>query len=541
MYGTKERKSMQIFTSKTQRNTFILLALIFLGGLFIRAYKVGSLPGGLYPDESVNGIDALRALETNHFSLFYPNNNGREGLFINLQAVAVHFFGNTITSLRSLAVIFGSLAILGMYFLAREVWQRRLAGLISAFLVATSYWAINFSRIGFRASMVPFVLSFMLFFFARGVRRKSYWDFVWAGLFFGLGLNTYTAFRAVPFVLFILVPAILIAFKKPWKTFAKFIPVFIVAGLITGGAMLYDYAKNPDHFSSRSNNVSVFSVGSGAEVAKTLGLNIVKSVGQYNFKGDKNWRHNYSGQPLLDPVVNLAFAASVVVLVWQTYKLLRARISKKKYDAAIFRNILVLSAVFVMLLPEILTNEGIPHALRAIGTMPGVFLAATWSVLWVYDHFRKANSKNIASTIIILAIVISAAFNLTKYFVYFGNAPQQFSEFNKSYTEMANYILSLPDGVTKYVDANAGGTWIDNNLPVTAEPIYYLTYGKAQNVVFLTPQSTIQIQTENSVIIMQQYDDNLVHKITERYSNAKVEHINLNPGTESEFTVIEFL
>lgn len=541
MYGTKEPKSMQIFTSKTQRNTFILLALIFLGGLFIRAYKVGSLPGGLYPDESVNGIDALHALETNHFSLFYPNNNGREGLFINLQAVAVHFFGNTITSLRSLAVIFGSLAILGMYFLAKEVWQRRSAGLIAAFLVATSYWAINFSRIGFRASMVPFVLSFMLFFFARGVRRKKYSDFVWAGLFFGLGLNTYTAFRAVPFVLFLLVPTILIAFKKPWKMFAKFIPVFIVAGLITGGAMLYDYAKNPDHFSSRSNNVSVFSVGSGTEVVKTLGLNIIKSVGQYNFKGDKNWRHNYSGQPLLDPVVNLAFAASVVMLVWQTYKILRDRFTKKKYDATIFRNILVLSAVFVMLLPEILTNEGIPHALRAIGTMPGVFLAATWSVLWVYDHFRKANSKNIASTIIILAIVISAAFNLTKYFVYFGNAPQQFSEFNKSYTEMANYILSLPDGVTKYVDANAGGTWIDNNLPVTAEPIFYLTYGKAQNVIFLTPQSTVQIQTENSVIIMQQYDDNLVHNITERYSNAKVEHIDLNPGTESEFTVIEFL
>lgn len=276
---------MQIFKTKNSQNSFLLLALITVAGFFIRVYKVGTLPGGLYPDESVNGIDILKALNTNHFQIFYPNNNGREGLFINLQAIAVHFFGNTITSLRSLAVIFGTLAIIGMYFLAKELFQRRAAGLIAAFLIATSYWAINFSRIGFRASMVPFVLSFMLYFFAKGVRRKKFWDFFWAGIFFGIGLNTYTAFRAVPFVLVVLAVAVFIAYKKPWKTFVKFIPLFVIGGLITAGALMYDFAKNPDHFNSRTNNVSVFSVGSKTEVIKTMGLNLVKSVGQYNFRG----------------------------------------------------------------------------------------------------------------------------------------------------------------------------------------------------------------------------------------------------------------
>lgn len=532
---------MKIQKINTTTLTWIFLTLIVLGGFAIRAYKVGSLPGGLYPDESVNGIDALHALDTQHFSLFYPNNNGREGLFINLQAVAVHFFGNTITSLRSLAVIFGSLAILGMYFLAREVWQRRAAGLIAAFLVATSYWVINFSRIGFRASMVPCILSFMLYFLVRGVRRKKYWDFIWAGLFFGLGLNTYTAFRAVPFVLLVLVPAILIAFKKPWKTFWKFIPLFIIAGLITGGAMLYDYAKNPDHFSSRSNNVSVFSVGSRSEVVKTLGLNIVKSLGQYNFKGDKNWRHNYSGQPLLDPVVNLAFAASVVVLLWQTYKLLRDRLTKKKCDEKIFRNILILSAVFVMLLPEILTNEGIPHALRAIGTIPGVYLVATWSILWVLDHFTQKNSRPIAVGIVVVALVLSSTFNLVRYFVFFAHSPEQYGAFNKNYTEMANYLISLPADVTKYVDANAGGTEINNGLPVTAEPIYYLTRGKVQNLKFLTPNSEETLVTNQSVIVMQSYDNALIHNVTEAYTNARIVHVDLKPDTNSDFTVIVFL
>ncbi|MEK9147933.1 MAG: hypothetical protein AAB650_00675, partial [Patescibacteria group bacterium] len=66
----------------------ILLAILILGAGF-RFYLLPSVPPGLYPDEAANGNNAREALETGNFKVFYPENNGREGLFINIQAAAI--------------------------------------------------------------------------------------------------------------------------------------------------------------------------------------------------------------------------------------------------------------------------------------------------------------------------------------------------------------------------------------------------------------------------------------------------------------------
>src|SRR3989344_6336713 len=74
-------------------------------------------------------------------------------------------------------------------------------GLLSSFLIATSYWHINFSRIGFRAILVPFLSAFGMYFLLKGFHRGKILDFVWAGIFIGLGFHTYIAFRLMPLVI----------------------------------------------------------------------------------------------------------------------------------------------------------------------------------------------------------------------------------------------------------------------------------------------------------------------------------------------------
>ena len=183
-----------------------LLILITVAGFAIRFYDINALPSGLYPDEAMNGTNALDANRTGNYKIFYPENQGREGLFINIQAFSIKAFGSNMTALKLPSTIFGALAILGVGLLAWELFRSRYAALIAAFLVATSYWAINFSRIGFRAIMVPFVLSFSFYFFFRGLRKERFLPFILSGLFFGTGLNTYTAFRLAPFILIFLFP-----------------------------------------------------------------------------------------------------------------------------------------------------------------------------------------------------------------------------------------------------------------------------------------------------------------------------------------------
>ena len=192
-----------------------ILSLLFLTialGAFFRFYVINEVPLGLYPDEAMNGNNALEAIATGDFKAFYPENNGREGFFINIQAISLWIFGNTPWALRIVSSLFGTLTILGVYLAAKELFFRRKKlknhaassiGLLSAFFLATSYWHLNFSRIGFRAIMLPFFASFGIYFLLKGLRRQSIANIVAAGICIGLGLETYIAFRFMPFVLMV--------------------------------------------------------------------------------------------------------------------------------------------------------------------------------------------------------------------------------------------------------------------------------------------------------------------------------------------------
>jgi predicted membrane-bound mannosyltransferase len=67
------------------KNRRFWLFLIVSIALFLRTYHLTELPPGLYPDEAMNGDNTMHALHTGAWSVFYPENNGREGLFINIR------------------------------------------------------------------------------------------------------------------------------------------------------------------------------------------------------------------------------------------------------------------------------------------------------------------------------------------------------------------------------------------------------------------------------------------------------------------------
>ena len=142
-----------------RREEWFILLLILTIAVFFRFYQLNSIPSGLWPDEAANGVDALKALDSSDFRIFYPANNGREGLFINLQAISISLFGATPFALRLVSAIIGTLTVLGLYLLAKQLFNRRIAS-VAAFFLAVSFWHVNFSRIGFRAIMLPFIMVF---------------------------------------------------------------------------------------------------------------------------------------------------------------------------------------------------------------------------------------------------------------------------------------------------------------------------------------------------------------------------------------------
>ena len=96
------------------KTVLLLLLIVALAG-FLRFWQLDKLPPGLYPDEAANGVNALQVLDNADFKVFYPENNGREGFFINLQALSVQVFGTTPWALRAVSALVGTLTILIFY------------------------------------------------------------------------------------------------------------------------------------------------------------------------------------------------------------------------------------------------------------------------------------------------------------------------------------------------------------------------------------------------------------------------------------------
>src|SRR3989338_8630938 len=177
------------------RRATLWLGVIILLAVFFRFYDLRNPPPGLWADEAMNGNNAVEM----KWKVYYPENFGREGLFINIQSLFVAAFGHEPWVLRLPSTIFGILTVPGLYLMTRELFGRRIA-LFATFFLATSFWHIMFSRIGFRAIMAPFFFVWSFYFLFLGARKLKQSLFILAGLLFGLGFHSYIAYRIAPLI-----------------------------------------------------------------------------------------------------------------------------------------------------------------------------------------------------------------------------------------------------------------------------------------------------------------------------------------------------
>ena len=498
---------------------YILLSLIVALGFFLRAYNIENAPPGVYPDEAVNGIDAMNALAHGNWQWFYEANNGREGLFMNLIAICFRLFGISVLTLKFPSIIFGTLTIFGTYLLAKELYGKERFALISAFLVATSFWAINFSRISFRANMLPAVLVFSFYFLVRGVRTRKCWDFAAGGLIFGLGLHTYIAFRIAPLILIVMLAAFMITRERFLREYWKLILVFVIFTSIAAAPMLYTFYIHPEYIQSRTGNVSVLNPEvNGGHLMKAFMKSLSLSVIKYTIWGDQNWRHNYPPYALLDPITGITFLFGFIYAVGRLFHLLAIRFAKKVRSERLEVYALLLSWFFVMLVPEFMTAEGNPHALRAIGTLPPVFI---FSALAFEYFLRKADAhsymfKKITASLIIAMLLCIGIFNSVKYHLVWAEKSETARSFDKNLMEISNYVKTVPK---------------DKNIYVIIEsmqriPIQLFNW-EAPNISYYYPGEAGQIdpQNKNFEIIMTDRNDEIINFLSNRFSQLQFQEI----------------
>lgn len=461
-----------------KKNSFIVFAsvlVLLIIATFFRVYNLNVTPSGLYPDEAINGNNALEVVHGEPMRVFYPENNGREGLFINIQSFFISWFGNFPWALRLVSALFGIITVLGVYgvvwALIRKKSYAYLLAFGSAFFVAISFWHINFSRIGFRAIMAPALLVWGLYFLIRSFdagtqKSNARWIVlsVIGGAIYGLGMHSYIAYRATP----LLVLVLFILFKKhfnlSWKRSVAIGAVFVVASLIVFAPLGLYFLSHPQDFFGRTSQVSVFS---SQHPLGDLFDNILKTIGMFFFRGDGNWRHNFSGAPEVFWPVALLFLWGIVGSIW--------RAIRSKQDRGI-------SALFWMsvwwigigMLPVVISDEGIPHALRAILIIPPVFIVSGIGLWYAYQYISKFVGKKMLWVLGVLIMIILMAHTFTTYFISWANRPEVKDAFATRYVRIGEQLNHIGPSIEKYVVVNAGGVDV-RGIPMPAQTIMFIT------------------------------------------------------------------
>lgn len=526
-----KNKPIKINLKNKKLLTYSLLFLIIAIGIFLRTYHIGTTPPGVYPDEAMNGEDAIHAA-AGRWDWFYTNNGGREGLFMNLIAICFKLFGVSILTLKLPAIIAGILTIFGTYLLTRELFQKERIALIASFLTAVSFWAFNFSRISFRANLLPFILVFSFYFLLQGIRTKKFSDFAIGGFIFGIGLHTYIAFRIAPLLLLMLLVLFAVARKNFWKDYWKKIMVFFALALVSAASMLYTFYIHPDYFFGRIDTISIFSpeINKGnvfATLVKSFGL----SMAQFNFWGDQNWRHNYPPYPILDPLVGIAFLFGMIYSVIKLTRLFTIRIIDKIRSDELMIYSFLIAWFFIMLAPEFMTGESLPHALRSIGTLPVVMIFAAITFEYFMKEAEKGSKfyKKIVIFFVILMLTSVLVFNSVKYFYFWAPNPTVAQSFDKNLTDISDYIQTLPPQEEKFI-VNSFGPY---HSPLDRLPIQIFNMDLPNTTYLYSWQNFDQIRpkTDDFIVILTGKDADTQSRVRERFPDLTLQEINTSPGS----------
>jgi 4-amino-4-deoxy-L-arabinose transferase-like glycosyltransferase len=460
----------------------LLLLVLILAG-FLRFYRLNDAPPGLHEDEATDGNDAWEAWRSGHFRVFYPENHGREGLSINLQAVVLGVTGShSPGALRWAGALLGTLTVLGVYALAREVIGEEV-GLLAAFLLAISFWHINISRFGTRPVAAPCFLVWSLVLLWLAVRRlqrgvRDGWVVAIAcGVVYGLGFYTYTPYRLTPLLLL----AVFVVLKRDYGSRSmKNIAAIVVwtASVVIVPLLLFSW-RHPAEFFQRFNMLAGWHTAN--PVGELIG-NTMRTAAMFFWAGDTNPLHNIPGRALLFWPVGLLFVFGLGV--------------------TIRRQRWLLVWIIIGLLPAIIANEGIPHAWRSILAAPAVFIVAAQGGMWLWERVRRSISLTILqpAALVVGGLLVVEAYR--SYFVVWANDPQVVERSDRDLLEIATRLNSLPHDPPKYVVLTPD-TLPDvptiGGLPLAAQTIMYLTdtattdRQREKNLYYLLPNQTNEI------------------------------------------------
>lgn len=444
-----------------------LLAILALGAAF-RFAALADNPRDMNSDQAEKLLDVGDVLVGTNF-IFFERNTGREPWQFYWTAGLIRLFDlqPDFMALKLGTSLIGWLMLPAVFLLAREVLGSR-AALLATLFAAVASWGVITARFGLRYPLAPCATAWTLFFLVRALRRDSRNSMLMAGLWVGIGLQGYTAYR------FMVVVVPLIAAAWLWWLMAHRRHAearrVLLGGLLAGTLAvlvmlpLIRYGlERPDQLLYRAATrlTSAEQAIQGNPAAIFLD-NLKNVVLMFNYTGDVVWVANLPGQPAMDSVLGALLVVGAAACL-----ALSAR-SGNPWPA------LTLAAGLLLLVPSALSiafpGEN-PSVVRTGGALPALMVVCAAAPAMALELLRGLGRRPVYLGALAGAAALGllvVGLNQRRVFV---DYPAQYCPQAQNASDIGRELLSWEAaggdrraawivGFPHWVDSRAVGVWI---------------------------------------------------------------------------------
>jgi hypothetical protein len=190
-----------------------------------------------------------------------------------------------------------------------------------------------------------------------------------------------------------------------------------------------------------------------------LADSFVRTLLMFNVTGDQSWRHNFSGQPMLNAFVGLMLIVGILAAI--------VRFRQRRHAALLILFVL-------LLLPAWLSAATAPNALAAAAALPIVVLLSAVGInymlgLWYTTFPINSAARSTGQSVIILLLILTGYQGYTQYFNAWGESIETYSAYEEPAVQTAHYLATNKFTGHRFVVGRA------DELPVVA----YLDYSSS--------------------------------------------------------------
>ena len=482
------------------KKEFTILILILLLAGVLRFWHLGKAPPSPDWDEASLGYNAYSIMETgrDEYGKLFPLilrsfDDYKPGLYVYLAIPAIKIFGLNTFAVRFPAALLGTLAVLLVYFLVKELFinglkrgnklvnsltRNKLIALTTSFLLAISPWHIQFSRIAFESNIGLFLNILVALCFLKSFKKP--WLLTLAAFFAGLNIYVYQAEKI--FTPLLVLAMVLIWRKELLKLPWKYLGFAVVIGAISLLPFVYLIFTTPEIF-LRAKGTS-FAADPTPFLAKTaerilrdyqhhdyLGLildnrrvtYLITFIRGYLSHFDLNWlfitgddaRHHA-------PDMGYLYLWELPFFLLGIYSLLFSKLSRKT-------KWLIFSWFLIAPIPASFSS-GAPHGVRTLRFLPMLQIFVSFGLLRAWQIIRKKSIvlKFSVTALAVLLLIFNFSYYLNQYFV------QQ----NYYYSQYWQYGYQEAIEEIKKIESDYQNIVVSNEPHLDQSYIFFLFYLK---------------------------------------------------------------